>query len=61
MFNCVLAKFSQHEDLKKILLGTGDKYLNEHAPDRYWGDGMNGEGKNRLGIILMKVRDKLKE
>jgi len=26
-----------------------------------WGDGGNGTGKNRLGFLLMKVRDALKE
>jgi N-glycosidase YbiA len=40
MFNCVYAKFTQHEDLKNILLDTKDLYLNERAPDSYWGDGM---------------------
>jgi len=61
MFNCVFAKFTQHEKLKKILLDTGDMFLNEHAYDSYWGDGMDGNGKNRLGVILMRVRDKLNE
>lgn len=38
MLEAVRAKFSQHEDLKAILLGTGDALLVEHTErDSYWG------------------------
>ena len=61
MLDAVRAKFTQHEDLKAILLGTGDAKLVEHTEkDRYWGDGGDGSGKNRLGQILMTVRDELR-
>jgi ribA/ribD-fused uncharacterized protein len=57
----VLAKFTQHDDLKEILLGTGDALLIEHtAKDSYWGDGGDGSGKNMLGQILMRVREELR-
>ena len=60
MFEAVFAKFSQHDDLKQLLLSTKDAKLIEHtANDSYWGDGGDGKGKNRLGQILMKVRDNL--
>jgi N-glycosidase YbiA len=60
MRDAVRAKFSQHDDLKAILLGTGDAVLVEHtANDSYWGDGGDGSGKNRLGQILMDVRAEL--
>eukprot|EP00051_Salpingoeca_urceolata_P011749 m.145969 g.145969 ORF g.145969 m.145969 type:complete len:425 (+) comp17236_c0_seq2:3756-5030(+) len=60
MFDCVLAKFQQHADLRKVLLSTGDAILVEHTKnDRYWGDGGDGSGKNMLGITLMKVREEL--
>ncbi len=40
---------------------TGDKILIEHTEnDSYWGDGRNGQGKNRLGKLLMKLRTELK-
>ncbi len=56
----VLAKFSQHEDLRRVLLETGDAKLIENtANDSYWGDGGDGSGKNMLGRILMAVRDQL--
>jgi ribA/ribD-fused uncharacterized protein len=57
MTEAVRAKFSQHEELRAILLGTGDAKLVEHTEnDDYWGDGGDGRGKNMLGQILMRVR-----
>lgn len=54
----VLAKFTQHPELQKILLSTQDALLVEHTVnDSYWADGGNGTGKNMLGIILMEVRE----
>jgi ribA/ribD-fused uncharacterized protein len=62
MLEALRAKFTQHEDLKVILLGTGDAVLVENtAKDSYWGDGGDGSGKNRLGQLLMKVREELRE
>jgi ribA/ribD-fused uncharacterized protein len=60
MREAVLAKFSQHDDLKATLLGTGAAALVEHTTnDSYWGDGGDGSGKNVLGRILMSVRAEL--
>lgn len=57
MYEAVLAKFTQHEDLKDALIATGDAILVEHTTnDSYWGDGGDGSGKNRLGETLMAVR-----
>ncbi len=65
------AKFSQNEDLKAFLLGTGNRILVEASPlDRIWGIGMaenddgvenpfNWKGSNFLGFSLMEVRDML--
>jgi hypothetical protein len=61
MTDAVLAKFSQHEDLRELLLGTGDVLLVEHTDnDAYWGDGGDGSGKNMLGQVLMRVRERLR-
>ena len=61
MLEVVRAKFTQRDDLKQILLGTGDAKLVEHTEnDSYWGDGGNGSGKNRLGHLLMRVRAELR-
>lgn len=57
MFEAVMAKFRQHDDLRAALLATGSALLIEHTEkDSYWADGGDGSGKNMLGIILMRVR-----
>ncbi len=57
----VLAKFTQHAALREILLATDDAPIVEHTEnDAYWGDGGDGSGKNRLGRILMEVREELR-
>lgn len=54
------AKFSQHPELKSLLLSTGESKIYEHSPtDSYWGDGEDGKGLNRLGCLLMELRDTL--
>jgi ribA/ribD-fused uncharacterized protein len=60
MRKAVLAKYTQHDDIRAILLSTGDAKLVEHTEnDSYWGDGGDGSGKNMLGRILMEVREEL--
>ncbi|CAD72180.1 conserved hypothetical protein [Rhodopirellula baltica SH 1] len=62
MREAILAKFTQHEDLRELLLATGDAKIIEHTTnDDYWGDGGDGRGKNMLGRILMDTRTKLRE
>ena len=62
MLDALRAKFTQHDDLKAVLLGTGDAVLIEHtANDSYWADGGDGSGKNRLGLLLMRLREELRE
>jgi ribA/ribD-fused uncharacterized protein len=61
MYDAVYAKFSQHKELKKLLLDTGDSTIVEHTKnDAYWGDGGDGSGRNQLGKTLMKVREDLR-
>lgn len=61
MREIVRAKFEQNEDLKMKLLATGNECLEEGNTwgDRIWGT-VNGIGENRLGKILMKVREELR-
>ncbi len=61
MRNAVLAKFTQHPDIRAQLLATGDEELIEATTrDVYWGCGTSGTGKNMLGRILMEVRGALR-
>jgi ribA/ribD-fused uncharacterized protein len=61
MLKALRAKFTQHPDLRRQLLGTGDRVLVEHtANDSYWADGGDGSGRNRLGELLMQVRAELR-
>jgi N-glycosidase YbiA len=61
MRRAVLAKFTQHTDLRELLLSTGEAKIVEHTEnDSYWGDGGDGSGKNMLGRILMEVREQLR-
>jgi len=57
------AKFTQHADLAKLLLSTGNARLVEAATvdnlvNRTWGE-VDGVGKNMLGQLLMEVREEL--
>lgn len=63
MKRVLTAKFTQHEDLKELLLSTGTARLVEsatadNAVNRLWGE-VNGVGKNKLGELLMEVRAEL--
>jgi ribA/ribD-fused uncharacterized protein len=61
MRDAVRAKFTQHADLREVLLSTGTATLVEHTTnDAYWGDGGDGSGKNMLGRILMEIREELR-
>ena len=53
-------KFKQ-EDLKELLISTGDEELIEGNTwnDTFWGV-CNGKGKNHLGKILMEVRNEIR-
>lgn len=57
------AKFTQYDDLRELLLSTGNARLVEtgtvdNAVNRLWGE-VNGRGKNMLGVLLMELRERL--
>lgn len=61
MFEAIEYKFRQNKDAYDILMSTGDEHIIEAAPnDYYWGAGRDGSGKNMLGILLVKLREKFK-
>ena len=61
MYEICKAKFSQNTELKKRLLSTGNEQLEEGNTwgDKIWGT-VNGIGENRLGKILMRIREELR-
>jgi ribA/ribD-fused uncharacterized protein len=72
MKTAVRAKFTQHPDLLKKLVDTYPRPIGEADPrDKYWSIGTGADtskakkpdqwpGKNRLGAILMEIRESLK-
>jgi len=71
MYKAVYAKFDQNIVIRELLLETGYKILVEASPiDNIWGVGLheaddaildksNWTGENRLGRVLMHVRNDL--
>mgnify|MGYP005829106123 CR=1 FL=1 len=61
MLRAIRAKFTQHADLREKLLLTKGFELVEYAPwgDTYWGVDKELKGQNRLGHLLMQVREEL--
>lgn len=57
MKKAIKAKFEQNPNLKQLLASTAPRPLIEDTNDAYWGGGRNKKGKNRLGILLMELRD----
>lgn len=72
VYEGLYAKFSQNEELKRLLRATGKAVLAECAvKDRIWGIGLSMDdpdrldrrkwkGQNLLGYALMMVREKLR-
>lgn len=61
MYEIVKAKFIQNPLLLRKLLATGNELLEEGNiwGDKFWGT-VNGIGENKLGLILMMIRDELR-
>lgn len=62
MYEINVKKYFRNIGLGQALLDTGDKYLEETNwwRDDYWGV-FEGQGLNKLGRILMKVREELRK
>lgn len=57
MEKAVWDKFTRYPELKELLLSTGNARLYEHTTnDCYWGDCGDRTGKNKLGLLLEKIR-----
>lgn len=58
MRRALRAKFDAHEDIRNNLIKTYPCVLVENTErDAYWADGGDGKGLNRLGVLLMELRD----
>jgi ribA/ribD-fused uncharacterized protein len=57
----VTAKFRQNLPLLAMLQATGDRDIQYVSTDSYWGIGKNKKGENKLGRLLMAVREELKD
>ncbi len=56
------AKLEQHEDVRRVLLLTGDRELHKvFDADYYWGTGADDAGENKMGKLWMKLRTELQE
>lgn len=61
MWQALSAKFTQHPELKNLLISTQQRHIAEHTSnDSYWGDAEDGTGLNRLGRLLMQLRSQLR-
>ena len=61
MFDGILEKFRQNRDITYKLIETRNKKIAEATIDEYyWGIGKDKSGKNIIGDILVKVRERIK-
>ena len=61
MLNALRKKFANPK-MRSVLLSTKQRHLYENSPyDKYWGIGKDHKGKNRLGALLMQVRQELQQ
>jgi ribA/ribD-fused uncharacterized protein len=65
MRDVLRVKFTQYDDLRTLLLSTGEARLVEagrtnNAVNRVWGE-VDGKGLNMLGVLLMEVRKELRK
>ena len=59
MEDVLRAKLTQHEDVRGVLKRSGKRQIVENSPlDDFWGCGPKSSGKNMMGVLWMKLRDK---
>ena len=67
MYETLQIRAKQDKEFVSELLSTGSKTLLHTVPDKYWGSGsyelpgpnISPEGKNRFGVLLMRLRKEL--
>jgi hypothetical protein len=62
MEDALWLKVNKYDFIKELLLSTGDEEIAENSKvDWYWALGADGTGKNMLGKLWVKVRERLKK
>lgn len=62
MEDIVRHKLEQNPYVMHKLMQTGDREIIEDSPkDDFWGWGENGDGRNELGKIWMRLRDEFRQ
>ena len=62
MLLCLRIKFQTDRQCRRVLLSTGNATLIEASSrDYYWGEGIDGNGLNMLGTLLVQVRVETRE
>jgi ribA/ribD-fused uncharacterized protein len=59
MYTVLHCKFEQHTAIRDNLMNTGLRPLVKVSSDSFWGCGNNGSGRNILGKLLSRVRNKI--
>ncbi|GJE95754.1 NADAR family protein [Phanerochaete sordida] len=55
-------KFAQYENLRQLLMSTGERELiNANPVDTFWGCGTNDQGRNELGKALTRLRTTIRD
>lgn len=60
MENLFRAKLDHHKDIRQALEESKEMTIVKHLRDAFWGDGLDGSGRNEMGKIWMKLRAELK-
>jgi ribA/ribD-fused uncharacterized protein len=61
MRRALIAKFKRIDNLRNLLLSTGNIELVEYSKkDYFWGRNEDGAGYNMLGKLLMELREEIK-
>ena len=61
MMKVLRLKFEADEHCKKVLLSTVNKKHEASPRDYFWAEGKDGTGQNKLGELLMQLRDEIVE
>lgn len=55
------AKFKQNEEIEALLMISGDaEIFDMNEKDALWGVGPTGDGENRLGKLIMELRERIR-